>query len=41
MKNGSLYLVWERGWSQIKPITFGNELRTFDMIPYGYSDQSK
>ena len=21
------------GWSQIKPITFGNELRTYDMIP--------
>ena len=20
-------------WSQIKPITFGNELRTYDMIP--------
>ena len=23
----------EGGWSQIKPITFGNELRTYDMIP--------
>ena len=22
------------GWSQIKPITFGNELRTYDVIPY-------
>ena len=21
------------GWSQIKPIAFGNELRTYDMIP--------
>ena len=21
------------GWSQIKPITFGNELRTYDKIP--------
>ena len=23
-----------RGWSQIKPITFENELQTYDMIPY-------
>ena len=22
------------GWSQIKPITFENELKTYDMIPY-------
>ena len=23
------------GWSQIKPITFGNEFRTYDMVPEG------
>ena len=28
------------GWSQIKPTTFGNELRTYDMTPYRYSVQS-
>ena len=29
------YIWWRgKGWSQIKPITFGNELRTYDMKTY-------
>ena len=29
------------GWSQIKPITFGNELRTYDKIPNYYAERNK
>ena len=29
--------IWERGWG-VEPITFGNELRTYDMIPQNVRD---